>query len=125
MLNRDAILNAQDIRREVVSVPEWGGEVCVQGMSGAQRDEFEQTWAQKADGIVPNIRATFAAWSICDEDGRRLFTTADIEALGRKSANALDRIFTVAQRLSGLSDADAEELVKNSADGQSEDSTLD
>jgi len=125
MLNRDEILNAQDIKREVVAVPEWGGEVCVQGMSGAQRDEFEQTWAQKADGIVPNIRATFAAWSICDDDGKRLFTTADIEALGKKSANALDRIFAVAQRLSGLSDTDTEELVKSSADGQSEDSISD
>ena len=37
-----------------------------------------------------------------------------IDALGAKSAAPLDRCFEVAQRLSGISEADVEELTKNS-----------
>ena len=35
ILTRDQILQAQDIQREVVSVPEWGGEVLVVYRDGA------------------------------------------------------------------------------------------
>ena len=38
---------------------------------------------------------------------------ADMEALGEKSAAALQRVFDVARRLSGMSESDVEELTKN------------
>jgi hypothetical protein len=38
----------------------------------------------------------------------------DITALSKKSAAALDRIFQVAQRLSGIGQEEVEETVKNS-----------
>ena len=45
-----------------------------------------------------------------DASGDRLFTDAQIPALSEKSGAALDRIFTAARRLSGLSDDDIEEI---------------
>ena len=41
-LTRDAILEAEDIETEEVAVPEWGGNVLVRGLSGTQRDIWEQ-----------------------------------------------------------------------------------
>jgi hypothetical protein len=70
-----------------------------------------------------NLRAHLVSLSVVDEQGQRLFTEQDIEALGSKSCSALQRIWNVARRLSGLSDEDVEELTKNSESDQSDDST--
>ena len=41
ILSKEAILAADDLPREKVNVPEWGGEVLVRTMSGTDRDAFE------------------------------------------------------------------------------------
>lgn len=129
ILTREQILQANDIITETVSVPEWGGEVLVRGLSGSERDGFEDaTLEQKGKSRrvnLANVRARLCALSIVDENGKRMFSDEDVRALGRKSAAALDRVFSAAQRLSGLSDEDVEELAKNSGGGQSEDSGSD
>lgn len=129
ILTRDQILQANDIITETVPVPEWGGEVLVRGLSGSERDGFEDaTLEQKGKSRrvnLANVRARLCALSIVDENGKRMFSDEDVRALGRKSAAALDRVFSAAQRLSGLSDDDVEELAKNSTGGQSEDSGSD
>ena len=38
MLDRNAILGADDLGREVVDVPEWAGSVQVRGLTAAERD---------------------------------------------------------------------------------------
>lgn len=128
-LTRDAILEAVDIPHETVSVPEWGGEVIVRGLTGAQRDRFESSMI-RGEGrnqrvVLDNMRARLCALTIVDENGKRLFSDSDVKALGQKSAVALNRVFAVAMRLSGLTPEDVAELSKNSVDGQSEDSTSD
>lgn len=133
ILTREAILQAQDLPSEAVEVPEWGGAVLVRGLSGAERDAFEagviapklEKNGKSGSMDMRNIRAKLAALCIVDEVGQRIFSDGDVEALGRKSAAALDRVFSAAQRLSGLSQADVEELAKNSGSGQSESSTSD
>lgn len=116
-LTRDAILHAQDIRTETVAVPEWGGEVEVRGLTGTERDALEASIVEqrgrKTSINLHNIRAKLVAQSVVDEDGARIFTDDDVAELGRKSGMALDRVYTVAQRLSGLTTADIEELTKN------------
>ena len=114
MLSREAILNSDDLPRELVHVPEWGGDVYVSTLNGTQRDAFEQSITGKKNKMnLDNVRARFAVLTICDESGMRLFNSSDAEQLGKKSAAALDRVFAVAQRLNGFSDADSEELAKN------------
>lgn len=117
MLTREAILQAVDLLTEDVEVPEWGGIVRVRGLTGAERDRFEgsvvQVKGRKAAMNLHNLRARLVALTAIDEDGERLFSSKDVEALGEKSAAALERVFSAAQRLSGLSDEDVEELTKN------------
>jgi len=112
-LTRDAILGVQDLKTERVPVPEWGGDIYVRGMSGAERDAFEQS-LMVGDKFTPdNVRARLAARCICDEKGERLFSDADIVVLGAKNAAALDRVYDVAQRLSGIGKKDLDAAIKN------------
>ena len=117
-LGRDAILAAKSLRTEEVDVPEWGGTVLVRELSGRERDEWEASLAvQRGKTMVPdvaNIRAKLAARTIVGDDGEPVFTQQDVAALGELSAAALDRVFDVASRLSGLNPEDVEAMTKNS-----------
>lgn len=129
LLTRDAILSAPDLLEEVVNVPEWGGSVKIIGLTASQRDMFEDSiLSQKGKEFkvhLTNARAKLASLCIVDEKNKRLFSENDIVALGAKSAKALDRVYGVAQRLSGISDDDIEELEKNSGNPQADDSSSD
>ncbi|MEU7617185.1 hypothetical protein AB0B27_13975 [Micromonospora rifamycinica] len=129
LLTRDQILSAEDILTEDVEVPEWGGTVRVKGMSGAERDHFEagslKGKGKNRDVNLANLRARLVAASCVDEHGQRLFRQIDIEALGRKSAAALGRVYDVAQRLAGLTDEDVDELTEDFPDDPSGPSTSD
>jgi hypothetical protein len=122
-LSRDQILNAVDIVTEEVDVPEWGGKVLVRGLSGTERDQLEATLVQmkgkNSTANLKNLRAKLVVLAVVDETGKRLFGEDDVTALGKKSAAALDRVYTKAALLSGISEADQDELTKNSESDQS------
>lgn len=123
LLTKSMILSAQDIVREKVEVPEWGGAVLVQGLTGRERDEVEASMitgkGKNAHVKLDDLRAKLCARAMVDENGVRLFSDADIPALANKSAAALNRVYEVAQRLSGITQEDVEELTKNSETVQS------
>ncbi len=126
LLSRAEILQALDLPRERVAVPEWGGEVYVRALNGSERDSLE-AWMLEMNGkgaqdLYGNMTARLAAMTMVDEQGNNLFEMGDVVVLGKKSANALRRVVDVAQRLSGVTQADMEELTKNSASDQSDDS---
>lgn len=126
LLSRAEILQALDLPRERVAVPEWGGDVYVRALNGSERDSLE-AWMVEMNGkgaqdLYGNMTARLAAMTMVDEQGDNLFEMGDVVVLGRKSANALRRVVEVAQRLSGVTQADVEELTKNSASDQSDDS---
>lgn len=127
LLTRDEILQANDLQTEEVEVPEWGGSVLVRGMTGTERDAFEESIIEvkgkKQNINMQNLRAKLISKTVVDENGNPIFTPGDVDALGKKSAAALSRVFAVAQRLSGMSDEDLDELTKNSESGQSDSST--
>lgn len=118
-LSRDAILQATSLPSEETEVPEWGGTVLVRGLNGQGRDEFEASTMVVRNGKAypdtANVRAKLVARCVIDHDtGEPMFTQSDVHALGQLSGAALDRVFTVASRLSGLSEADVAELEGNS-----------
>lgn len=121
VLTKEQILGVQDLIIERVDVPEWGGVVCVRPITGTDRDSLEIAFKDTRIGF----RARLAAKSICDESGQRIFTDADVLALGEKNATALDRVITVALRLAGMTEAAAEEAEKNLMSCQSGDSGSD
>lgn len=103
MLNRDAILAAQDRKTVDVEVPEWGGTVRVQSMNGAERDAFGSSLVTP-DGKqnLAHYREKLLVACVVGEDGKPLFTLNDLEALGAKSAVALKRVHDAADALNTI-----------------------
>jgi len=118
MLTRDMILNIKDIEIEEVAVPEWGGSVFVKGLTGKERDEYQVSIMQKSgknyEVNFKNATVKLVVACVTDKDGKQLFEVADIDMLSSKSGKALNRLYEVATKLSGLSPDDVDELVKNS-----------
>lgn len=137
-LNRDEILGAQDIETEEVPVPEWGGSVLVKALTGKESDAYQASCYQERPVLdargrpvkgrtemvrsLANVRAKLVVRCIVDEQGNRVFSDADANALGEKSTAALDRVFEVAARLSRLSEDDIEDLAGKYGAGQAGDS---
>jgi hypothetical protein len=111
ILTKEAILAADDLPRELVNVPEWGGDVFVRTMTGTDRDAFEASLIGK-EGRMDNVRARLVSLTLCDDKGDRLFSDAEVAELGKKSAKALDRVFGVAQRINGIGAEQAEAAKK-------------
>jgi len=121
-LTKKQILSADDLPKEKVEVPQWSGHVWVRTLTGAERDRFEQTLLDGKNVNMANVRARLVVLTAIGDDDKRIFDDADAQALGDKSASALDRIYAVAQRLNGLTATDVEDLAKNSGTDLSGDS---
>jgi hypothetical protein len=91
--------------------------VFVRVLSAAELDEYDSTLLigegeeRKVD--YRNMRARFCCYVLSDEQGNRLFAPADADALGKKSAIVLDRIFDAGQRLNLMHRGAVEETRKN------------
>lgn len=118
LLSKEAILAADDRKFVDVSVPEWGGQVRVATVEAITHDRWMAAHAKDGGG-ADKFRIYYVALCCVDENGKTLFSPEDVEALGKKSAQAINRIFEVASDLNGLSAKAAEELEKNSEAGQS------
>jgi ribosomal protein S21 len=117
-LTKEQILAAADLPEEVVDVPEWGGKVLIRGMTGAERDAFEEsvmvTRGNNRELNLRNFRAKLVARSIVDPVTKeRMFSDNEIVELGKKSARALQRVFEAALRLNGMTAESVEELTKS------------
>lgn len=125
LLNRDAILNADDFEYEDVPCPEWGGTVRVKALTGEERDAFEQVLTDNRINKKPtkHVRARLLISAIIDEKGKPLFKLGDLELLSKKSAKPLDRLFDAVSRLSGITEKAVEEEEENFPNGPSENST--
>ena len=113
-LTREQILGARNLPRELVSVPEFGGDVWVSVMPGHIRDAWERSMVSGGAPNLDNMRAKLVAACVVDDNGQRLFTDDDIEALGQTNWMALERITKVAQRLNQLGDDALEKIQGNS-----------
>lgn len=134
LLTKDAIFALNDLLFEDVEIPEWNGRLRVRGMTAAQRDAYEQSLIDarsdargrtKVEANFTNAKARLAVQCVIDANGQRVFTDAEAAALGQKSASAVNRIAQVAQRLSGMSKEDLDDLEKNSVPAQPADSPSD
>lgn len=113
ILNREAIIAANDIKKELVKVPEWGGEIYISLMTGESRDAWEQSLVSDKGTNLVNIRARLVAFTAVGEDGKRIFTNDDADLLGQKSSTALERCAKTAQKLNRLTNEDLDDLAKN------------
>lgn len=122
-LTREEVLAAQDVQTEAVNIPDWGGWLRIKTLTGKERDAMELAnfMAQRGDAATNtlNIRARLVARTAVDEAGNRLFSDEDVVALGEKSGVALDRAFSVANRLNRLTPTDIKELLDQLGKGLS------
>jgi hypothetical protein len=112
LLSREDILNANDRRTDVEDVPEWGGQIKLRALSGVERDHYLATlYTMKSNGkggmeiasvSAEGSQARLVAMSAIDETGERLFSEADVVALGEKDGAVLSRVATKASELSRL-----------------------
>ena len=116
-LTKDAILGADDLKVEVVAVPEWGGDVKVRALRGSERDFYEQSLftgeGENRKFTLANARAKLMVLCIVDDEGKRMFQDGEADLLGQRNAAVLDRLYDVAQRLSGIGGKALEDAVKN------------
>ena len=115
-LTKEQVLSAKDIEEVTVDVPEWGGKVKVKALRGIERDRLENfVQGRRSNGTIniEGVKVLLISMSMVDDKGERMFTEKDTIALNAKSGRALDRVFTAAQKLSGLSDEDVEEMAGN------------
>lgn len=118
VLSKEQIFAASDLTTESVDCPEWGGAVLVRSMTGTQRDAYEQSLMKRDDagGFVvdtDNMKAKLVVATVVNDAGTPLFTNDDIAALAAKNAAVIERLATVATRLSGLGKQATEEAAKN------------
>jgi hypothetical protein len=113
VLSKEAILKADDKKMVDFDVPEWGGAVKLRVMTGTERDRFESEFVN-GNKSVDMVRAKLVAKCLCDEEGKRIFSEAEIPTLGEKSAAVLDRLFSECMKLNRFSKEDVDDLAKNS-----------
>lgn len=122
-LTAQAILGSDDLTREEVPVPEWGGVVLVRAATAGERDRFEMGAALAAKNKTEqDFRASLVVRCLIDEAGDRVFTDRQIAQVSGKNGAVVDKLFDVIRRLSGMTqeaNADAVESFGASPDGGS------
>ena len=118
---RTQIFEAKDSPTEEVFVKEWTPEpLYVRAMSGIEKDSWERSlFIENEEGNIEknlaNFRGKLLVRVLCsDIAGKiRIFTDADADELGEKSAASLDKCIDIAKKLNGLSEKDQKDLTKN------------
>lgn len=120
-LSAQDIFRINDLEEEDLFVEEWGGWVTVREITAADRDwlEAEMTKdAQEGRGVIleNNAGGKFSAdvfrlrlvtLSLVDKKtGERLFSNKQVEALGRKSHTAIEKVSEVVLRVNGMTQED-------------------
>ena len=121
---RDKIRKCNDIDKELVECPEWKCTVEMRSPTSDETSELEEWAAARAQKDEENPdpkrfrgmkEKYIVACAFNPEDGKQLFSEADMEWLREKNGRVIERLWTVAQRLVGLTEVEADDLGKNSA----------
>jgi hypothetical protein len=91
------------------------GTVYVAKFSAKDRDRFEEIVTGGVPGKVnlKNVRAQVAALLIVDEDGKRMFSDGDADALGELDTDTMQAVVDAGFRLNGIKSDELEEATKN------------
>lgn len=123
---RDKILEAEDIPSEKITVPEWGVDLMIKGMTAGERVTLMQnaydsrTEQVNMSKVYPDVVVSCA----CDPDtGLPVFTDADKDVLMGKSSAAIEKIADVGLRLSGIGKDQQDAAGKDSSSTPSDDTS--
>ncbi len=110
LLSAASILAAEDIKFEVVEVPEWGGSVYLQQMNAEETRAFSklmQTTVNEENGMF--LMLIHSART--GKDGELVFTIEQLPELRKKNFDVLLRLQRIALRLNKMG-AEGQEALK-------------
>ena len=110
-LDRKSILAADDVRKEKIAVPEWGGDVFLRVLTGTDRDRFEESYSEQK---MKAFRIRFLLLALCDDAGKRLFNDDEGGILGDKSSVVINRLFEAGWKLNAFSQEAVDALGEDS-----------
>ncbi len=117
---REQILAQPDLKTvKVDGLEEWpelDGVIYVRSLTAAERSSFERSMDFDPHGNprnTSNLQTRLAVLAMVTADGDRIFSEEDVDELSAKSASAMQKIFTAAAELNGLSEQTTEGLAKN------------
>lgn len=118
ILGRTQIDAAIDRKHVDVPVPEWGGTVRLMELSAKDRSLIEATTigvqgqnVQVRTEAFQTLRERTVAAAMVDDQNIRIYRDTELDALGKKSGQVVQRLFDIVQELSGMTPkavADAE-----------------
>ena len=111
MLSREEILSKAVLKTEKVNIPELGGDIIISEMTGAARENWENSIEEK--GKRTNLRAKLLVASIVDESGNRLFTFDDVEAVSKLPFSIVEKLCDISSKLNGFTAEEIDKAEKN------------
>ncbi len=121
-LTIDAILAADDIGKKTVDMPEWGGPVLVQGISGAARDFLADRYVNNVEDTTStgaNFQRAMVAYGLLGPTADREEVIRVAEALAAKAPGSVGKLFQEIMDLSGIGQGVIEEVTKDLKDDPS------
>lgn len=130
LLTREALLGATGCPEEAAYVPGLNSWVVVRGLTGESLDAYHQAITvgkgKNRDVNIANLRTKLLVLSLYTAvpvpgtkdqftGGVRLLTPDDAPALSKIRGDVIGQLFPIAQKLSGMSDEEVDELGKPSA----------
>lgn len=116
-LTKDQIVKKNAKLNEItpIEVEEWGGQVGLKVMSQAERETFDRALMDNMDEAgksvdVAAMKAVLVAGTICDGEGKRIFTSDEIREM---PTGPIERLYAICQEMNGMTEKKLEEAVKN------------
>lgn len=123
LLSKNAILGASDLASEVLSVPQWGGDVRIRELTAHERSVFEKDAMAGKEIDWVDYKVRMVCICVVDEANERIFSDEDRDAVGKRSPAAIDLVFNAITALNKLGNAATDEAEKASAVTQADGST--
>ena len=120
-LTKESLLTKRKLKIEEVDLGD-NEFVYVKQMTAKEKDTMEQSLVKitkkgrKTDyeANLTNFKAKLAVCTLCDDEGNKILAFNDFNLLSESiSAEMMEKIIDVAQKLNGITEEDKEDLVKN------------
>jgi hypothetical protein len=113
---KDTIQAAQDIKSESVSIPEWGITLEVRTMRAIDRAKLFRDCIDKQGSVISGkFQAGLIIATCFDPDtGEKIFSDDDYDLVMDKSANIIERLSSIAHKISGFGNETVSSIEKNS-----------
>lgn len=109
-ITKDSFLQACTPKVHQLEVEGLDEPLVIRVLTGSELDRLESAIADPSDPLRKNMRCTIAAWVIVDDDGKRMFSDADLDQVGGLSGGVLQAVMDAALDHSGLTSDDIDSV---------------